>query len=205
MYFLCWLYIEVSMCYSQSMAFHTYIQLTPTDIYRSRKLDCPSTFHTGHFPFLQRSILGALAKVILPLSSVVTMTSGLHKSWLGHFYGSSGLHLNDQSFTAIVKSNVIICLKESIVWVYGNITMCLPVKSIPTLCVWVPRMPFFPLNGLTLNQYDDLSADIVHLLQIKMDISSGSNVVYQRYWRGYFKSTESLFQLWLSSGSESLL
>lgn len=109
---------EVSMCLNQSMAFDTYVALTPTDIYWSRKLDCPSKFHTGHFPYLQRNILSALAKVLRPLSSVVTMTSGVHRSWLGHFYRPSGLHINDQSFLAIVKSNVVIYLKDSIVGLY---------------------------------------------------------------------------------------
>lgn len=135
MYFLCWLYTEVSMCLNQSMAFGRYIQLTPTDIYWSRKLDCPSEFHTGHFPFLQRNILSALAKALLPLSSVVTMTSGVHRSWLGRFYSLSGLHIYDQSLTALVKSNVLIYLKDSRVGLYGNITICLPTKSIPTVPV----------------------------------------------------------------------
>lgn len=105
-----WHYNYVPMCYNKSMAFHTCIRTTLIDIYWSRKLDCPSKIDTGHLPFLQRNILVALAKVLPPHSLVVTMTSGRHKSSLWRFYGSSSLHLNNQSFAAIVKSNVLICL-----------------------------------------------------------------------------------------------
>lgn len=69
----------------------------------------------------RKSILSALAKIPLPPNPVVTMTSCLHKSWLGRFYGSSSLHLNDKSPAAEIKSNILMGLKDSIVGEYRKI------------------------------------------------------------------------------------
>lgn len=91
------------MCYNQSMALHTYTRLMPTCVRWSRKLNCPTKFHAGHLTLLQRRVFGALAEIPPALSSVVTMTSDSQKSRRGRFYGSSGLHLNDQSSAALVK------------------------------------------------------------------------------------------------------
>lgn len=156
MYIRCWLYTAVSMCYNQSMALHTCTRLTPTHIYWGRKLDCPTKFHAGHFHLSQRCIFDALAEVLLALSSVVTMTSGLHKSRLGCFFltvhRASTLMID--LLTAIVQPKCIFffSLKDSIVWEYGNITMRLLAKSIPTQCVFVWWTPFFLWKCLTSNQ-----------------------------------------------------
>lgn len=48
-------------------------------------------------------------------------------------------------------------------------------------------MPFLPSEWPALNQWEDLLADVVRLLQIKMDISFASNVVYQHFSTLSFK------------------
>lgn len=156
MYFRCWLYTAVSMCYNQSMALHTCTRLTPTHIYWGRKLDCPTKFHAGYFPLSQRRIFDALAKVLLALSSVVTMTSGLHKTRLGRFFltvhRASTLMIeffNSHSSTKMFffSSQRFYSLR---VQKHYNVSSC-EINS-NAVCVCVRWTAFFLWNRLTLNQ-----------------------------------------------------
>lgn len=186
------------MCYSQSMARHTCIRLTPTHIYWGRKLDCPTKFHAGHFPLSQRRIFDALAKVLLALSSVVTMTSGLHKSRLGRFFFltvhlASTLMIN--ILTAIVQPKCIIFFSQRFyslrVRKHYNASSC-KINSNP-VCVCVRWTPFFLWKRLTSINRMSSAQTLCICCKFEMDISLGWDVVYQHYMRGYLRCTKFLF------------
>lgn len=58
--------------------------------------------------------------------------------------------------------------------------MVLPAKSVPSMRLQFNECHFFsPLEWPALNQWENLGTGVAQVLQIKMDISFGSNAVYQ--------------------------
>lgn len=104
-----------------------------------QKIEFPNQIpHWPPYP-LQRLIFDALAKISLAISSVVTMTSDSQKSRRGRFYGSSGLHLHDQSSVALVKPKAFNFSSKILLSVSNETLQCVFLQNQfePSVCVHV--------------------------------------------------------------------